>query len=225
MTEAIEFLRENGVDPADMMEYPLFPPTRDRCDAEKLVQCGTKDLKQLMLRQQFIAKFGFAVLAGHTIELLRPFAPLVEVGSGSGYWAYELRKAGVDIVATDPGKGEYDVVSFRDDKMKRVEWQLWIKIERLTGVEAVQKYPERTLLIVWPDEDDPWAAETLAAYRGDAVIYVGEGSGGRTGDDRFHELLERDFEQTENRHIPHFYAIYDRLGIWERKRANARELR
>jgi hypothetical protein len=27
----------------------------------------------------------------------------------------------------------------------------WLPIERLTGVQAVQQYPDHTLLIVWPD--------------------------------------------------------------------------
>jgi hypothetical protein len=41
------------------------------------------------------------------VQVLAPYAPIVEVGAGSGYWAYELRQAGVEVVATDPGTGRY----------------------------------------------------------------------------------------------------------------------
>jgi hypothetical protein len=52
-------------------------------------------------RKDFLLAFSFAILDQHTVTQLLPYAPLLEVGSGSGYWAYELRKAGADIVATD----------------------------------------------------------------------------------------------------------------------------
>ena len=44
------------------------------------------------------------------------------------------------------------------------------------------------LLLVWPTPD-AWAGEALASFRGTRVAYVGEGPGGRMGDDVFHASL------------------------------------
>ena len=55
-----------------------------------------------LIRQHYIAAFGFAVLDQATVQAVRPFAPLIEAGAGTGYWTWELQKAGINIVATDP---------------------------------------------------------------------------------------------------------------------------
>lgn len=160
------------------------------------------------VRSEFIARFGFAILTSETIDALRPYNPLVEVGCGSGYWAHELRTHGLDVVATDPGTGRYSGVP--------KGWKAWTEIERLTAVEAVRRYPDRTLLVVWPDYGVEWAAEALASYAGRFVLYVGEGAGGATADDRFHELLEQHFEEHLVVPLPVFDGLHDRLMVWRR---------
>jgi hypothetical protein len=162
---------------------------------------------QIELRQQFSARFGLAILDTRTLNLVRSFSPLLEVGSGSGYWAHELRKAGADIIPTDPGTGKYYFVHGQ-----------WMEMEKLTAPEAVIKYPDRTLLIVWPDFDKPWPHKALAAYCGEVVLYVGEGRDGCTGDDHFHDILDADYE-CENHYIPQFMHIHDRLYVCRRKKA------
>jgi hypothetical protein len=52
--------------------------------------------------------------------------------------------------------------------------------------------PGRTLLIVWPTQNEVWASAAVECYfeaGGTCVAYVGEGPGGPTGDDVFHALL------------------------------------
>src|SRR5580765_6867975 len=58
-------------------------------------------------RDRFIQKYGFAVLHEPAIEAMRLYAPLLEIGAGSGYWSHELQKHGIDIIATDPGTNKY----------------------------------------------------------------------------------------------------------------------
>jgi len=182
--------------------------------------------KAYRIREKYIAKFGFAILDGRTIETLRPYGPFIEVGAGSGYWSYELRLAGVDSLPTDPGKKLYSVFHEKAHYTDSAEgrwaigrlgrWKPFMPIEDLDGVAAVKKYPERTLLVVWPDYQDPWAAETLAEFAGSTVAYVGEGEGGCTGDDRFHYLLDQQFSIAETCSIPNFFAIHDALTIYRR---------
>lgn len=193
MTDAVTFLRSRGLDPATMTD-------RWRLD--------DNFMHEHKVRTEFIARFGFAILTPEVVAALRPYSPLLEVGSGSGYWAYELRNDGLDVIATDPGTGRYGGVPNG--------WTPWTAIERLTAVEAVRQYSERALLMIWPDYGVGWAADALDAYAGRYVLYVGEGSGGATADDRFHELLEKRLEEHLVVPLPVFNGLHDRLMVWRR---------
>ncbi|MBC6469354.1 hypothetical protein [Actinomadura alba] len=104
---------------------------------------------------------------------------LVEIGAGSGYWAWQARQAGIDVLAYEPSdpadNGYSDGIEY---------------VTTLRGDHtAAGRHPDRALLLCWPSQDDPWAALALAAYRGDLLIYIGEGPGGHCADDGFFELL------------------------------------
>jgi hypothetical protein len=198
MTEAEAFLTAKGIDLASMNGYNYWSPS----------PLNDKLFMQTQIRSEHIARFGFAVLTQQTVDAIVKHAPLLEIGCGSGYWSYELRKAGVDVVATDPGIGKYYDMS---------GWKPFIDIELIDGVTAVRKYPNRALLIVWPDYDTPWSFETLQTFEGTTVIYVGEGNGGCTANDEFHELLSTHYEQHEEIAIPQFWGLHDRLEVYKRK--------
>src|SRR5262245_7988002 len=103
--------------------------------------CGAIDRsdRARRLRDEYRSRFSFAILDGDTVDRLLPFGPLLEIGAGKGYWAWELRKAGVDIVATDPGGvGRY---------WRSGQWlEPWTTIDPLDARSAMDKYPGRTLL-------------------------------------------------------------------------------
>jgi hypothetical protein len=113
----------------------------------------------------------------------------------------------VEVVATDPGTGRYHGLK---------HWVPWLPIERLTGVQAVQQYPDHTLLIVWPDYGQRWVSATLRAYRGETVLYVGEGKAGCTGDAAFHAALAERFRDVSVHPIPQFENYHDALHICRR---------
>lgn len=197
-TEAETFFKDRDIDTATLVAYNHF-------DYERFVH-------RRHIRDEFIRRFGFAILTGDAINRISGYGPFVEVGCGSGYWAYELRKAGIDIIATDPATGKYALGK------AFAHWETpWLAIERITGVEAVERYPERSLLTIWPDYDRPWPAETLRAFKGTTVLYGGEGPGGCTADDDFHDVLEERFVEAETIAIPQFDSIHDRLEVWKRK--------
>jgi hypothetical protein len=135
------------------------------------------------------------------------------VGAGSGYWSWELRQAGVDCVATDPGIGRYCHVNEGQEN-----WPVkFCEVERLTAREALEKYPTRALLTVWPDYEESWTDEALRAYGGTTVVYVGEGAGGCTGTDEFHRILADEWDELESAHMPQFWGIHDYLTIYKRR--------
>ena len=200
MTEALRFLEECGVDPREMRD-DLLPRRR------------IPSLDEFALRDDFIRRFGFAILTPEAVEAIRSYAPILEVGAGSGYWAWELRHAGVEVAATDPGTGRYHAVS--DDGWP----EPWTEIERITALEALDRFPTHTLLMVWPDLAE-WPAEALRAYKGEWFLYVGEYQGA-TADEAFHDLLESDFEEERVINLPVFYGLHDRLMIYRRRNGDA----
>jgi hypothetical protein len=170
---------------------------------------GIGSIEEFEVRDEFVQKFGFAILTDNIVEVLKKYSPILEVGAGSGYWASELQKAGVDIVATDAlDYAKYTPV-----------WSAhnYTVVVPLKGVEAVQKYPDRALLLVWPSYAANWATDSLKAFKGSTVLYVGEGDGGCTANDEFHQILRTEFEEIEDISMSQFWGIHDRLTIYKRK--------
>ena len=139
------------------------------------------------VRVEFIARYGFAVCTDAALRAIADVSPrgVVEIGAGTGYWARLLHNRGVDVVAFDVAPP-----SRRQNK-----WfagtTTWFPVE-LADETIVSRHLERTLLMVWPTRDQVWpadAAELFYAVGGTTFVFVGEGPGGRTGDDRFHAIL------------------------------------
>lgn len=60
------------------------------------------------------------------------------------------------------------------------------------------------------------AYDYLCQYKGDTVIYIGEGRGGCTGDDSFHEKLKFEYKLVDVYWIPQHFGIHDQLYIYKR---------
>lgn len=135
--------------------------------------------------------------------------PVVEVGAGTGYWAWQLEQAGVDVAAYDPyppaadnqfcHAGPYTTV-LQDD------------------ATAVRYHQDRALLMVWPPYGGEHARHALSLYTGDLLIYAGESHGGCTADDGFYELLDAEWEQASvsEQHVT-WWGVHCRLAAYERR--------
>ena len=176
---------------------------------EKNLYLGASLAQEYQLRTDYMEIYGFSILTDEIVECLRPYAPIVEVGAGSGYWSYECQQAGISCVATDPGTGTYDFQA----------WKPWTRVLSLTGTKAVKCFVHHTLLMVWPDYNKRWPSQTLRAHKGDIVIYVGEGNGGCTGDDVMHDILETQFVLLEEIKLHNFFGVHDSMYVYHRNDA------
>lgn len=213
--ECISFLITRGLDPSIMFlssyERYRLKDKVDWNDPSSVDLHMEKVGSEFLSREDFIRRYGFAILWSGAIEAIRPHAPLVEIGAGSGYWTYELQSHGIDCIATDTMEGKYGFFTKDNPNDPERRWKKqYVEIEKLNSVEAVRKYPNRNILTVWPDYDAPWAADSLDIFTGRTVIYMGEGYGNATADDRFHELLDERFADQEVIPMPHFEHSYDR---------------
>jgi hypothetical protein len=136
---------------------------------------------------------------------------VVEVGAGSGYWAWQLEQAGVSVAAYDPNPPAED-----NNYCKHGTFTTVLP----AGAEAAAEHPDRALLMVWPPYGGDHAEEALRAYKGDLLFYAGEGESGCTADDGFYELLAAEWEQVSvsEQHVT-WSGIHCELAAYTRKDA------
>lgn len=134
-------------------------------------------------RSSLCARYAWSIPSPGDMTWLRQVLDgrgVVEIGAGSGYWAWQMAQFGIDVVAYDPnppGPGN-----------KYVTQRLYHPVGDRDHT-AVEQHPDRALLLCWPPYEEPMAALALKAFRGDTLIYIGEGHGGCTADDEFFALL------------------------------------
>ncbi|MFJ4091291.1 hypothetical protein ACIPYS_06875 [Kitasatospora sp. NPDC089913] len=106
---------------------------------------------------------------------------LLEVGAGSGYWAWLLRARGVDVLATD--------AEARTERNGFTDRFQYTEVRPGRAAADAAAHPDRVLTMLWPPHRDPMAADTLRAYRGPGLLYLGDRPGGLCADrDFFTEL-------------------------------------
>jgi hypothetical protein len=159
-------------------------------------------------RGRMIRKYAFAIPGEEGLACVARYAPIVEMGAGTGYWARCLRDRGVDVVAYDE-MGEQWSAYFRGSR-------LWTEVAS-GGPEQLGEHPDRTLLLCWPD---PWSGmdeAALRAYRGDHLVYVGEPGNRGPGTDGFRRLLRAEWREVERASLPRWDECEDVLTVHERR--------
>lgn len=181
------------------------------CDAMSS-EHGPWGAKTFERRREVIGSYGFAVPSRPALQAIIDNSPhgVLEIGAGTGYWASLLAKLEADVVAYDSYEGHYT------DALRH---GAHFPIRKGDGRQAVRDraHDSRTLFMSWPDYDVSWPAEVLEAYEGNTVVYVGESSGGCTGDDRFHQILSDHWTSVAEVAIPTWPGIHDGLEIFTRK--------
>ncbi len=166
------------------------------------------------LRNRVLELFGFAVLTKDVVDRLVPHGPFLEVGAGTGYWSYEIERAGGSSFATD--RHTYQTTGERDLIYTFQQRSSYVPVTAAYAEDIVQEYPDRTLLLVWP-EWRRWPYDALTKYTGAKLVYVGEGMDGRTADDQFHQEIANSWREIEQIKIPQFPSYKDRVFVYERK--------
>jgi hypothetical protein len=168
--------------------------------------------KFIEFRYAFIKRFSFAIPNDEALTVIASQDPILEIGAGAGYWAYEIAKRGVDIVSTDINpvpEGGRNEGGLRLDRS-------FHPVLKMNALEALTAYPKRALLIIWPSFGGSWASEAIDAYQGRTIIYVGEKENGCCADDHFFTLLYERFEPHKNVKIPQWECIHDQMTVFTR---------
>jgi hypothetical protein len=192
---------------------PLKNPYLDEFESSMPVWRVPPHLRKLTMqryvaRQRMVAEYAWAIPTPEAIEVLLHHTPLVEMGAGTGYWAWLIRQAGGDIVAFD----RYPPPDGRN-RWHAGEKQ-WTEVKP-GGPRLLARHPGRTLFLCWPPEDEPMAEQCIQAYAGSTLIYVGEvpGEGGAAA---LAEALQG-WEPIETLDLPQWESVRDGLMVLRRK--------
>ncbi|MEU8900702.1 hypothetical protein AB0C65_32895 [Nocardia sp. NPDC048505] len=149
--------------------------------------------------------YAYAVPSSETIDWIAASCAgrgVVELGAGRGYWAHQLARRGVDVLAFDvePPNTTRNV-SFPNSAGQRSVWHPVGKLDDFTQIHRTGEVADRVLLLCWPPGwGSPMADDAVAALRdagGDSLIYVGEPQGGKTANDDFFRRLSNEWRLVE----------------------------
>ena len=172
-------------------------------------------------RRELAAIFAWAIPDEAALALLARHAPLLECGAGTGYWAALLAARGTAVQATDINPLSYQT-SPPPAAPQAPSRRPWTEVLALDAVSAVRAHPGHVLFLCWPPFDDDGASyAALRAYRGDVLLYAGDGpspggSAGATGTVRFHRELALNWTVVEQVALPNWPGLRDRLVVCRR---------
>ncbi len=164
-------------------------------------------------RQTFVAKNGFVYPQPDLLQYIAGQGPIVSVGAGSGRLERCLADAPYhcDIKATDP---------YTRNSHYAFKSAEHFPIRKMRATTAIRKHPTRTVLMSWPCYTRTWCEDALhAMHPGQRIIYIGEGHGGCTATDKFHDMLDdpKLFKHISHHYYPQFYGLHDTANTYKRR--------
>jgi hypothetical protein len=210
---------------APLLENPYFDNVLDKIGPRKDPR-WRQDRFQINFspyRPNWSLVYSWAIPTEETVRYMAESAPsgIVEIGAGSGYWAWMLEQAGADVVAYDLNPPDGSDPDDLDDSLRpggswHSRQRAWFDVRR-GGVEVAREHPGRTLFLCWPLYDNPMAFLALGAYGGTDLFYVGEREGGCTADDAFFDQLELEWKEVATLDVVQWSGINDCFQHYERK--------
>lgn len=164
-------------------------------------------------RFELCSEFSWTVTDPITVDFVRRHAgqSVNDPLAGSGWWAWLLEQAGIDVIASDINP---------PDGTPANKWHrggTHVDIARMDAAEAVKLGGAPwTLLLSWPPYESEVGEHMLAAYTGRRVIYIGEGEDGCCGNDAMFTVLERDWHEIATHRPVQFYGLHDYVTVYER---------
>ena len=126
------------------------------------------------------------------------------IGSRNGFWDKLLEILGGIVISTDTeiNLGE-EPLRYHDGIMA------------FGAVQAVKTFLPKVLFMFWMKKGT-YAHDALLEFKGDTLIFVGEGRGGIVANDAFFNLLKEEWVLEKNIELQKWLNIRDGLSIYKR---------
>jgi len=177
-------------------------------------------------REQCVRQYAWAITNPGAVEFVaaQSGGAIVEIGAGTGYWAWQLAQRGIDVVAYDINPPDREPNGWHNSRIDEEAYEehgvgfeprplFYPVLKAETDVAKV--HSDRTLFLCWPPYDSSMAYDALTAYEGDRVIYIGE-ENGCTADHDFREELEKHWEEANLHPVAAWSMINDMIFVYDR---------
>lgn len=163
-------------------------------------------------RNELVTKYCFSIPLPFVTDIIKKFSPIIELGAGTGYYAWCLRQLKTEIEVFDLfSPDEADPYDF----MSQNPWfdDTWINV--LKGNEdVVSAYFDSSLFLCWPPPDSKMAFNAFVKYKnagGKTLIYIGDPRS--SADESFFNELEK-YRLIHELNIPSWKNINEKLMIY-----------
>lgn len=193
---------------------------------------GNQWVRDWDVREVGVKEFAWAVpnvealVCIHDVLERRRVPKLLELGAGSGYWAYELERIGgkiskLDILCYDLPHEPVALAELGRTTEYYHFTKQWFHVRRpkspLVQQSRLIAAHNAALMLVWPNYETSFADHSLRDFAGNTFIYIGEGPYGCTGDAKFHARVAREWKRIETVDIPQYTGIHDYMSVYARK--------
>ncbi|PSK37303.1 hypothetical protein B9Z65_2045 [Elsinoe australis] len=165
--------------------------------------------------------FGCIVPSYEALVIIKTLAkgrPVIDLGSGNGYWTYMLRRLDkpqgkLEVVPVDSGHSTWRTVWVGDT----------VVADGVKFLEGREGGKGDVLLLVYPQVSDDFTGKVLRAYKGDTVVVAGTQNGnGFTGfrEETIDKWMERERGEMElmcRVPLPSFAGKDEALFVFQRK--------
>lgn len=194
----------------------LKNPVTASCKIWNEMLSNTGGFCKYYYRSEYIKDLGFCIVTTETENVLATFLStkkVVDIGARTGFLSKILSNKGVNVTAVDIGDGSYFGVEYQ--KIPK-----WYNIQIIDATQLDLSSFD-VILLSWPDYEKSTAYDIIKNMKkGQILVYEGEGPGGCTADDNFHDYLKNfmyleDITDRLNEHHIQFPGIYDWWAVYE----------
>ncbi|WP_018219167.1 methyltransferase domain-containing protein [Salinispora vitiensis] len=167
----------------------------------------------LSVRQTYVARYSWTITAPDTLRFVAAHSQghLLDPMAGTGYWAWLLAQAGVNVVAYD----RHPPTLGSDSNRWHRNVAAHFPVTEADAEDAVSWHPSHTLLVSWPPLGYN-ANAILDAYQGNRVIYIGEKYGSCGDDDLFTTLEQQGWKLVASCVPVRWHGLRDVVQVYDR---------
>lgn len=156
------------------------------------------------------------------IRLLGKGRPVLDIGSGNGYWTYMLRRMNITVYAIDNGDSIWRTMWIGDTI--KADGAKYLTQSSYTSQGGGNGGKDAVLLLVYPQVTTAFTTAVLKAYKGSTICVAGTQN--RNGFTGFKDILIdeyvlgelKDFEKIIQTPLPSFAGKDEALYVFERKK-------
>lgn len=155
--------------------------------------------------------YSYAIPTPEALQLMKKYAPLIEIGAGTGYWIHLLKNIGVDIIGYD----STPVSKTGEQNEFHANSKAFVDV--IKGSSEQLSKSKRTLFLCFPPPESNMALDCLKSHKGDTFIHVGEWFG-FTGTLEFAKEISKNWVLEEHMDLPNWADTNYNLTVWKRKK-------